>query len=83
MDIEILQQAECNKAEPYLFDQIDLNLAQPALHYCNTCLIRVQCIEWVKPQKSFFDGVCGGSVWKNGKQIAMLMSKAKLKVRAR
>ena len=83
MDIESLKKAECRKADPSLFDHIDLNLAQPALHYCNTCLVRVECIKWVRPEKSFFDGVCGGSVWKNGKQIAMLISKSKMKVRAR
>lgn len=83
MDIKLLQLAECRSADPSLFDHFDLNRALPALNYCDTCPIRVECIKWVRPEKSFFDGVCGGSVWKNGKQIAMLIAKSKIKVRAR
>jgi hypothetical protein len=30
-------------------------------------------MEWVKPQANYFDGVCGGKAWENGKVLAKLI----------
>ena len=64
--------APCREADPWLFDQFNLDLVQPALNYCSRCIFWEECDSLVKPKVNFYDGVVAGKVWRNGKIVAML-----------
>jgi hypothetical protein len=71
---EFVDKAPCRNADPWLFDQYQLDLAQPGLAYCQRCPYWENCISLVKPQSSHYDGIVGGAVWRNGKVLARLSS---------
>jgi len=64
--------APCREADPWLFDQFNLDLAQPALNYCSTCIFWQECDSLVQPKSNFYDGVVAGKVWRNGRILAKL-----------
>ena len=64
--------APCREADPWLFDQFNLDLAQPALSYCSRCIFWQECESLVQPKPNFYDGVVAGKVWRNGKILAKL-----------
>ncbi|MFF5425894.1 MULTISPECIES: WhiB family transcriptional regulator [unclassified Streptomyces] len=41
--------------------------AAPALHACAGCPVRRECEAAVAPAESYFDGVCAGRLWRNGR----------------
>jgi WhiB family redox-sensing transcriptional regulator len=45
--------------------------ALPALRACAICPVRQRCLEAVAPHDSWFDGVSGGRLWRNGKEVAV------------
>lgn len=52
-------------------DEADtLQAAVELLDVCAACPFRRPCIARVQPQRSDFDGVCGGRVWRNGTVLA-------------
>jgi WhiB family redox-sensing transcriptional regulator len=65
-------EAPCREADPWLFDQFNLDLAQPALNYCSTCIFWTECESLVQPKPNFYDGIVGGKVWRNGRVLAKL-----------
>ena len=67
-----VSKAPCRDADPWLFDQFNLDLAQPALNYCSRCIFWEECESLVQPKPNFFDGIVGGKVWRNGKVLAKL-----------
>ena len=66
--------APCREADPWLFDQLNLDLVQPALNYCSRCIFWTECESLVQPKPSFYDGVVAGKVWRNGRILAKLDS---------
>lgn len=44
--------------------------AQHALRACGACSIREKCRAIVDPERSWFDGVSGGRLWRNGREVA-------------
>ena len=64
--------APCREADPWLFDQFNLDLAQPALNYCSRCVFWEECDSLVQPKPNFYDGVVAGKVWRNGRILAKL-----------
>ncbi|MEU2593061.1 hypothetical protein ABZ649_04760 [Streptomyces albidoflavus] len=40
------------------------------LAICGWCPHRAECVEFVQPRTSRFDGVCGGRLWLNGRELA-------------
>jgi hypothetical protein len=44
--------------------------AGPALRRCPRCPVRTECLAAVDPERSWFDGVCGGLLWRNGRAVA-------------
>lgn len=72
MGNEFVKDAPCRDSDPWLFDQINLDLAQPALNICKTCSFWNECEELISPRASYYDGICGGKVWRNGKVLARL-----------
>lgn len=67
-----ISQAPCRDSDPWLFDQFNLDLAQPALNYCARCPFWNECESLVQPKPNFYDGIVGGKVWRNGRVIAKL-----------
>ncbi|GAA1221532.1 hypothetical protein GCM10009665_09680 [Kitasatospora nipponensis] len=47
-----------------------LQQAGPALGRCARCPVDRECLAVVEPAHSWFDGVCGGSLWRNGRAVA-------------
>ncbi|WP_328938218.1 hypothetical protein OG288_23055 [Streptomyces tauricus] len=43
--------------------------AEPVLHACGRCPIRKQCEAVVDPSHTWFDGVSGGRLWRNGREV--------------
>ncbi|MBP2403553.1 hypothetical protein SNS2_2719 [Streptomyces netropsis] len=43
--------------------------ALPALRACAICPVRRRCLETVAPAESWFDGVSGGRLWRNGREV--------------
>ena len=70
--IDFISNAPCRDADPWLFDQYQLDLAQPGLQYCRGCTFWEKCESRVEPSTSGFDGICGGKVWRLGKILASL-----------
>lgn len=70
--IDFIKQAPCRDADPWLFDQYQLDLAQPGLEYCKGCPFWEMCESRVEPSTSSFDGICGGKVWRWGNILARL-----------
>jgi hypothetical protein len=46
--------------------------AAPVLRACNHCPIREECEAVVDPAHTWFDGVCGGRLWRNGREVAVV-----------
>ncbi|MEV7235383.1 hypothetical protein AB0N06_15790 [Streptomyces sp. NPDC051020] len=46
--------------------------AAPVLRACNHCPIREECEAVVDPAHTWFDGVCGGRLWRNGREVAVM-----------
>jgi hypothetical protein len=72
--ISFVDEAPCRDADPWLFDQSNLDLAQPGLSYCSGCPFWENCESLVEPSKNHFDGICGGKIWRNGRILAKLDS---------
>ncbi|MFJ8821647.1 WhiB family transcriptional regulator [Streptomyces sp. NPDC102467] len=43
--------------------------AAPALRACASCTVRARCEQAVAPADSWFDGVCGGRLWRRGRPV--------------
>ncbi len=71
--IDFVEDAPCRKSDPWLFDQINLDLAQPGLDICKGCPYWIECETLIAPSSSHYDGICGGKVWRNGKVLAKLI----------
>ena len=67
-----ITKAPCRNADPWLFDQTNLDLAQPALSHCSRCIFWQECESLIQPKANFFDGVAAGKVWRNGRILAKL-----------
>lgn len=45
--------------------------AAPALRACAGCPVRRHCEAAVAPAESWFDGVCGGRLWRSGRPVPL------------
>ncbi|WP_416977649.1 WhiB family transcriptional regulator [Streptomyces sp. T028] len=45
--------------------------AAPALRACAVCPVRRACEETVAPAENWFDGVCGGRLWRSGRPVSV------------
>ena len=61
--------AACRDADPGLFDAVDGPYVQYALAYCQRCEVVKECDTFVRPRKSFYDGVAAGKLWRNGRIV--------------
>ncbi|MER7485280.1 WhiB family transcriptional regulator [Streptomyces sp. NPDC126497] len=65
--------AACAGLAPELVFTRRLADAAPALRACAACPVRAECEAAVAPAESWFDGVCAGRLWRNGRPSADLM----------
>ena len=65
----LFERAACRTTDPRLFDHYTFPEARPALLVCSSCTVAAECMDWVRPSKSFFDGVAAGIVWRNGYRV--------------
>ena len=70
-----MENAACKGANPHLFDAIEGDTVDDALSYCDRCSVVRECEEYVKPRRSYFDGVCAGKVWANGREVELALFK--------
>ena len=63
-----LQKAACIGTSPSVFDADTYPQAWNAIKVCSSCPRNTAwaCLQKIAPHKSWFDGVAGGMVWKNG-----------------
>ncbi|WP_327354614.1 WhiB family transcriptional regulator [Streptomyces sp. NBC_01304] len=54
--------------QQYVFTR-DLAEAEQVLRACNQCPIRRECEAIVDPSHTWFDGVSGGRLWRNGREV--------------
>lgn len=71
-----LSRGACVGEDPRLFDainettgKVEYAMALRALSICSGCQIPDACNTAVRPQRSSFDGVAAGKVWRNGYQV--------------
>lgn len=67
-DAVALEYAACAGVNPRLFDETTYPQAWNALKVCSSCPRRTQwaCLKKIEPHRTWFDGVAGGMVWRNG-----------------
>lgn len=63
------ENAACREAAPTLFDATEGISVTYALSYCERCIVVKECEAFVRPRKSFFDGVVAGRLWRNGRIV--------------
>ena len=61
--------AACAGEDPALFDQYLFPQAKEALRICGNCRVVEECLNWVRPNKTWCDGVAAGVVWRNGYRV--------------
>ncbi len=66
---ELVDKGLCVGMDPKLFDAWQGEEALQALMICAQCPVKKLCEEFVRPKRSYFDGVCGGKVWKDGMRV--------------
>lgn len=64
-----LSKAACLETDPRIFDHYVYPEAREALTVCSRCTVVAACMNWVRPSKSYFDGVAAGIVWRNGYRV--------------
>ena len=65
----LTQDAACRDADPGLFDAVEGPYVAYALAYCQRCVVVRECDAFVRPRKSFYDGVAAGKLWRNGRIV--------------
>jgi WhiB family transcriptional regulator, redox-sensing transcriptional regulator len=63
------EKAACLGKSPKIFDAFTFPEAAEAMKICSICTVVTECFNLVRPNKSFFDGVAGGIVWRNGYRV--------------
>ncbi|MEU6881412.1 WhiB family transcriptional regulator [Streptomyces sp. NPDC046712] len=61
--------AACAGLSPAVVFARRVQQAAPALRACEVCPVRRECEQTVAPAESFFDGVCAGRLWRNGRAV--------------
>ena len=68
-----LEQAACIGMPPQVFDGKSAYDIHAGIMVCRSCLVRQPCLEWLRPRRTFYDGIAGGKLWRDGKQIAVTL----------
>lgn len=65
----VLASGACVGADPLLFDSVGGDRVIDALSYCERCTVTQECLNYVRPRRSYYDGVVAGKVWQDGKPV--------------
>lgn len=60
----------CAGGDVRAHDAYEGEAALHALTNCAMCDVTAECLEVVQPRRSGFTGVCGGKVWRDGRERA-------------
>ncbi|MFI9153781.1 WhiB family transcriptional regulator [Streptomyces sp. NPDC053367] len=63
--------AACAGLPPEVVFATKAGRAAPALRACAGCAVRRECEAVVAPEDNWFDGVCGGRLWRSGRPVAL------------
>lgn len=63
--------AACGGLPPRIVFSKKIKEAAPALRACTRCTVRRACEETVAPAENWFDGVCGGRLWRSGRPVSL------------
>jgi hypothetical protein len=63
--------AACAGLPPQVVFARRLADAAPALRACTACAVHHECETTVAPADTWFDGVCAGRLWRNGRPVAI------------
>ncbi|MEU0597686.1 WhiB family transcriptional regulator [Streptomyces sp. NPDC006393] len=63
--------AACAGLPPRIVFSKKVKEAAPALRACAGCTVRRHCEEAVAPADNWFDGVCGGRLWRSGRPVPL------------
>ncbi len=63
--------AACLGKPPILFDQTEFDslYTELALQICAKCKVQEDCLLIVNPTNTYFDGIAGGIIFKNGEIV--------------
>jgi len=63
------REANCIDKPARYFDETEYDsiIAEAALSICSECKVQEECLLVVNPSNSFYDGIVGGIIFKNGK----------------
>ncbi|MGI5457058.1 WhiB family transcriptional regulator [Streptomyces sp. CA-249302] len=61
--------AACVGLPPEVVFSKKIREAAPALRACADCPVQRACEEVVAPAGNWFDGVCGGRLWRRGRPV--------------
>lgn len=64
--------APCADKDPWLFDQTEIDMALPAFQICKSCSYWQKCEDLLEPKRNYYDGICAGKMWRNGRVLAKL-----------
>lgn len=68
-DLDWRRDAACaDLPQRFVFTKVPSE-AEPVLRACNHCPIREECVAVVDPMRTWFDGVSGGRLWRNGREV--------------
>lgn len=67
----LLEEAACIGKPPHIFDATTIDDATEALFVCSRCWVKRECMTWMQPARRFYDGVVGGRLWREGKEIEL------------
>ncbi|MEV6839793.1 WhiB family transcriptional regulator [Streptomyces sp. NPDC051133] len=63
--------AACAGLPPKVVFSKKIKEAAPALRACAGCPVRRNCEKAVAPADNWFDGVCGGRLWRRGRPVQL------------
>ena len=67
---KVIGQAKCSGADHVLFEATNWRQGEAAIKLCMVCPIKgAVCLSWIRPKPSYFDGVCDGSPWRDGRRV--------------
>jgi hypothetical protein len=78
-----LQHGACVGKPARIFDATTIDDATEALWLCSKCWVKRECLAWMQPGRRFYDGVVGGKLWHDGKEIQLYDLRAYLHGRMR
>lgn len=72
MSVPVMPRPACAGLDPRVVFARRVKDAAPALRACTRCALHQACEAAVTPAETWFDGVCAGRLWRNGRPVTAL-----------